>query len=80
MTNRHKDLDQGDVQRDADNQFGLYLESLYFLDDTHLREIRYSWGEKARQGDMHGVPIVSTIDYLRSHIFGEDPFDEEDYA
>jgi hypothetical protein len=63
-----KDLDQSDVEADASRMFDNYLENLPHWDDLSLQRERYIWGGYARQGDLHGVAILATIDYARSQV------------
>lgn len=61
------DLDQSDVERDAQAQFAEWLDGLRECnDDSRLQRIRYMWGPDARSGVPEGIDVVNTIDWIRA--------------
>ena len=63
-----RDLDQSDVEADAMQMFDNYLNWLINAPRIDQQRERYIWGGYARQGDIHGVAILATIDYARSEV------------
>lgn len=61
-----KDLDMSDVIADAEAQFDRFLYDLQDESRTDLEYLRYRYGPDARQGEPHGIAVITTINYILS--------------
>lgn len=66
-----RDLDQSDVDRDAQNMMDEYYQRMWYLfddqSDAELGRTRYNRGAEAREGCLDAIMVVSCIDFILLH-------------